>query len=1236
MSAPTSDRYQLQRLLTRRKFLSVSGLGAAALLGVSLDSANAHPHGKQRVAAGVKATSADARYHAPFALDWSSALSEDHFLVKLGKIDLTNNKNKVMAYSRGDGEVEAVLLQDGTISQVYRDPAAPGGWNSKPIAAGATDMVAGVADNKQGYPTLHVFYRGASGEIKHLIEDHSDGVSTTTFTPVDDVKWGAQVKGTLQVTYDLYRNLLVFCITPASSQNAVDSKLGFHWTGWGMPGGQTQSGVLTGFGLHQSAQSSRTGGSAVISYSLSAFQGNPALMLYLPNASGVQVYFWRPADPTFVRTEHLTVADNVQAFAEQPPGLPDNDSVESVDYLFSPGINYLPTAIVRGVNQELYALTDDYLGEKWHIQTLQLPTDVKRRPGSWDWEPSNLNLGEDNPRATNALLNLFLVSGGTLSVVRQVDLGTALKNSVTPVYNPALPLQHGVAGVSSQIRASAGDELIVVDGDGNLEVLTKRGDGGWNAAQIHLPATEAAEVSTYRLALTLIDDWGVRVANRQLQISTSAPAVALLNGRGVTLASTPVTVTTDRSGQVTIPIVADGLWAPKLTVSGGGLPSAVTVSPSTPVNDYMTGTATLNYLPALAAGTLAGASTPSGAPVFPLAKQNTDVAAQAATVLSTAAAAGANPTVSSQVAFEAQSGGLNGLTADARSARMPRRPVTLGSRHTADVATFKVDGIELSFGDLTHDALYAIKKGAAKVSHVAGKVDGTINRWVATITADFDAWGPQVLAVTIQGLEDAAHILHGVINLIGALLTDVIDWLKAHVLKLLADTVTLAARYEDWFLQLGGELHALTEKAKGGADTFLQGTEQDLRTALTRIKGAVGSRSVSSFTDPPTSGQTLTAGSRQTPQQPTSANASWLLQKVSESGATRAAPLPSSDAVSTAVKQLQASINSVGQDFVKATNDFRDALAGLVSNPKNFGTAGIDKVIDALGDVITAALDAATGMIDLVLSLIADAIKLFTEILQTNLKDLPVVGDLLKAAGMTRPLTIGGLVTLLVAFPTVLGYKLAHLNADALPFKDVTTTSALRTADVKDDLSYTTFAATSFWALMDTMAASIVGVGDEPPELFAWIDIAAPAVISALTFPAHDDALPFTSTIQLGDTGDVYTAVAWGAGALPGVFAAVSYWGGEAAAEGMLYLTSLTGFVAAVFGVIAAVDTSPSLAEAAEPAVLAVLANVAPALAYGLEEAVVASTDGVSALLAGVIGGLCTFVASAMDSFGVG
>ena len=106
-------------------------------------------------------------------------------------------------------------------------------------------------------------------------------------------------------------------------------------------------------------------------------------------------------------------------------------------------------------------------------------------------------------------------------------------------------------------------------------------------------------------------------------------------------------------------------------------------------------------------------------------------------------------------------------------------------------------------------------------------------------------------------------------------------------------------------------------------------------------------------------------------------------------------------------------------------------------------------------------------------------------------------------------------------------------------------TTLLRTSDAADDLAYVTYGATSFWALMDTIAACMVSDGNDPPAFFTWVDIVAPAVISALTVPANDGGLPFTSAIKLDDNGDAYNAVAWGVGALPGVFSAISFYVGE-------------------------------------------------------------------------------------------
>ena len=57
-------------------------------------------------------------------------------------------------------------------------------------------------------------------------------------------------------------------------------------------------------------------------------------------------------------------------------------------------------------------------------------------------------------------------------------------------------------------------------------------DGGSSANEIHLPATEAAEVSTYPVQLTLSGEWGHESPTSRLKVTSSAGAIALLDGGG--------------------------------------------------------------------------------------------------------------------------------------------------------------------------------------------------------------------------------------------------------------------------------------------------------------------------------------------------------------------------------------------------------------------------------------------------------------------------------------------------------------------------------------------------------------------------------------------------------------------------------------------------------------------------------------------------------------------------------
>jgi hypothetical protein len=1242
--ADQDDPYKLARLLDRRRFLTLSGAGAGTLLGLTAcgDSgdARAHPrpvkdgatlgateHPSQPAKDGAKLGVAEtpSPLHPPYTVTADSSLSEDHFLIKPGSVDPTTDT--VVAYSRVDGETEAVLLQKGTISQVYRDPTASGGWNSRAVAAGATDMVAGTAVDKQGALSLHIFYRNTAGSVVHLQEGPplTGGISSGQFTLVATMDW---VAVPLQITTDVLQNLLVFTYVPSSAPGHTDAKLRFHWTGNGFRTSDPYDATISGFEFNKPDSTSTACAAVAFDQVL-----HPTVWLYVPNAtrSSIDVSYAWLAGGKITEFNHPQV---------QPPSYAPL-KVSSVDYMTTNKYGVPPTGVIRSSDNQLHTLTRNTTETAgWHWVPLTLPAGDG---GRLRWEPSNVVQGHDVTTSSN-LLNLFVVSAQTLSVVRQVNQGDSIMDAETPVFNPAVPLQNSVAAVISQARPSSGDELIVVGTDGYLQLLAKTLTGNWSATDIHLPATEPLQVTTYRVQLTLSDSWGVRIPKQTLQVVSSAPAIALLNGQGVQLSSTATTFTTDIRGQVTIPIVADGLYAPTLTITGGGLSSPLVVSPSGPVNTYMTGAGTLNFLPEMTGATLASATLDGGSPVYPHAKSDANVATAAAGVFSNAAKAGANPSGVSLNAPAPAGGGL-GVQEQQAGKRQPAynpRPThqVLGRAPAQVEKTMTVEGLQLSFHDLGSDAWYAIKTGAAKVQQVAFTFDSSAKRWVGQITADFDAWAQQALSVVITDLETAAHVFHGVINYLGAKLSDVLDWLKVHILKLLDDTVALAARYDAWLLQLADHLSTLVQDSKTGANAWLKRQGALIQGDLAKLKTELGSKTIASFAQAPQLSRSLEASPTPVPTAPTDARSQWLLQAVTQANPSSGTPTLD-DALRTLMRDVTAKVQAGGKDFIKAANAFRDALASFVANPKDFGTAGIDKLIDAFAAVIDIAVTAAELVSDVVLDLLVVAISAFKTILATPITDLTILGPLLKAAGMTAAPSIGSLVTLLVAFPTVLGYKLAHADLNAVPFS-TKINDVGEAGTPAEDLDFVVSSASWFWAFCDTLSASSTANGEDPPVFFTWMDIVVPSVISALTVPAHDGGLPFTSAIKLDDNGDVIEAVAWGLEAAPPVMDAVAYFigekyaepEGETAEESVLFLTSLDGFIAAAFGVGAAITQSPSLPEAALPAVLAILNNVADALVWGLDKSIVSSTYGLSAIVAGVIGGASTSLGAAIEAFG--
>jgi hypothetical protein len=200
MNDEEHDPYRLQTLLDRRGFLALSAGGAG--LALSLGSPAAAAAATPRSPRARRLRADDAVVHPPYELTLDCVLSEDHFLVQVGSV---HPSDQVIAYSWADGQVEAIVRQgDGTLTQVFRDPDAAGGWGSRAVGAGATDMVAGVAENNLGILFLHVVYRNSAGSVIHLQQDppSSGPISARPLRQVEAFAWDSTNAGPLQIAAD--------------------------------------------------------------------------------------------------------------------------------------------------------------------------------------------------------------------------------------------------------------------------------------------------------------------------------------------------------------------------------------------------------------------------------------------------------------------------------------------------------------------------------------------------------------------------------------------------------------------------------------------------------------------------------------------------------------------------------------------------------------------------------------------------------------------------------------------------------------------------------------------------------------------------------------------------------------------------------------------------------------------------------------------------------------------------
>ncbi len=177
-------------------------------------------------------------------------------------------------------------------------------------------------------------------------------------------------------------------------------------------------------------------------------------------------------------------------------------------------------------------------------------------------------------------------------------------NVVTQIGDPAtgftaaIPLAGGIEKIYSLPTDPTQGTLFAVDIDETLSLLSKT-PTGWTQSTVHQDGATLQPVTSWNATIKMLDANGCGVGNGQLQLSTDRP-VGFWQPTGATIVvpGTPVTMTTDRAGNLAISIPAAELDTAVLTaqaLDSAGNPSGkpFTITPDTDVHQFLAGTGSL-------------------------------------------------------------------------------------------------------------------------------------------------------------------------------------------------------------------------------------------------------------------------------------------------------------------------------------------------------------------------------------------------------------------------------------------------------------------------------------------------------------------------------------------------------------------------------------------------------------------------------------------------------------------
>jgi hypothetical protein len=380
----------------------------------------------------------------------------------------------------------------------------------------------------------------------------------------------------------------------------------------------------------------------------------------------------------------------------------------------------------------------------------------------------------------------LLDANDTLNTILETAPGTwqapipTVPGPVVPPGTPGVPGLKSIFGVPTDLTQST---LFAVGLDNTLSVLILD-EAGWTQTLVRQEGTQQAEISSYRIQVTVLDANGVPVPDASVEVGTDRPVGFWQPSGGSYLTpAAPVTLVTNASGNLVFSVPAEELDCAVLAVqalgpNGSPTGSPLTVTPDTDVRGFLNGTGILTDLGTMNGGNaLLAAKNSSRGNLFPgLTGLSGDAQAQAikqsAQALSTFIAAGTKtkPADGTQSIQLSMSNGVPSVQASAEA-------FAFGAVPGGDLT--------LSLGSLFDTIGHALRHGAAKLASITAHFVDEATGWLISIGAEIAGAIQNFTNLVISDMKDAFHAIGGFFQALGADIVEGLQWLMHNVVELL-------------------------------------------------------------------------------------------------------------------------------------------------------------------------------------------------------------------------------------------------------------------------------------------------------------------------------------------------------------------------------------------------------------------------------------------------------------------